>query len=66
MKALVLEKKNRLSLRDFQIGETLGPRDVEITIHTVGICDSDVHFYQHGQIGRWPCSDTLRTAGILC
>ena len=57
MKALVLEKKNRLSLRDFQIGETLGPRDVEIAIHTVGICGSDVHFYQHGQIGPFVVSE---------
>lgn len=53
MKSLVLEKKMRLSLRDFPIEreETMGPRDVRIKIHTVGICGSDVHYYTHGAIG---------------
>jgi D-xylulose reductase len=51
MKALVLEEAHRLSLRDFLVSEPLGPRDVRIAIHTVGICGSDVHYYQHGQIG---------------
>src|SRR5690606_41423728 len=49
--ALVLEEKGRLALRDFDIGHTLGADDVEIAIHTVGICGSDVHYYTHGRIG---------------
>ncbi|MGK9041029.1 NAD(P)-dependent alcohol dehydrogenase [Rhizobium sp. SA279] len=58
MKALVLEEKGKLSLRDFDIpggagsGE-LGPRDVRIRTHTVGICGSDVHYYTHGKIGHF-------------
>ncbi|MEM6757910.1 MAG: NAD(P)-dependent alcohol dehydrogenase [Pseudomonadota bacterium] len=55
MEALVLEQKNELSLRDFpgidRDEETLGPRDVRIKLHTVGICGSDVHYYTHGRIG---------------
>jgi D-xylulose reductase len=53
MKALVLEEKHKLSLRDFPIEreESLGPRDVRIKLHTVGICGSDVHYYTHGAIG---------------
>ena len=53
MKSLVLEEKMRLSLRDFPIEreETMGPRDVRIKIHSVGICGSDVHYYTHGEIG---------------
>ncbi|RWA69181.1 NAD(P)-dependent alcohol dehydrogenase [Mesorhizobium sp.] len=54
MEALVLEKKLDLSLRDFPIErqeEKLGPRDVRIKLHTVGICGSDVHYYTHGKIG---------------
>ena len=51
MKALVLEKKNELNLRDISIGEELGAHDVRISIHTVGICGSDVHYYTHGVIG---------------
>ena len=58
MKALVLEEKGKLSLRDFDIpggagsGE-LGPKDVRIRTHTVGICGSDVHYYTHGKIGHF-------------
>jgi len=50
-RALVLEEKGRLSLRDFAIDETLGENDVRVAIHTVGICGSDVHYYTHGAIG---------------
>ena len=31
--------------------EVMGPRDVRIKLHTVGICGSDVHYYTHGRIG---------------
>ena len=54
MKSLVLERKDELSLRDFPIDKdeaVLGPRDVRIKLHTVGICGSDVHYYTHGRIG---------------
>jgi len=49
--ALVLEHTRNLSIREIEIGETLGPRDVRVDIHTVGVCGSDVHYYQHGAIG---------------
>jgi D-xylulose reductase len=51
MKALVLEKKKVLSLRDIALEEPLGAHDVRIQIRTVGVCGSDVHYYQHGAIG---------------
>jgi len=51
MKALVLEKAKQLTLRDIHIEEYTGPYEVRIKMHTVGICGSDVHYYQHGAIG---------------
>lgn len=51
MKALVLEKAGKISIQDWQSPEVLGSDDVEIKIHTVGICGSDIHYYQHGRIG---------------
>jgi len=51
MKALVLERKSELRLRDIALEEALGPHDVRVRIATVGICGSDVHYYQHGAIG---------------
>lgn len=55
MRSLVLESMGELSLREMpQISrdeESLGPRDVRVKLHTVGICGSDVHYYTHGRIG---------------
>lgn len=51
MKALVLEEKGKLSLRDFPIKETVGADDVRIRIRACGICGSDVHYYKEGAIG---------------
>jgi D-xylulose reductase len=51
MQALVLEQKHQIRLRDFPLEETLGAHDVRIRIRTVGVCGSDVHYYEHGAIG---------------
>lgn len=51
MKALVLEGTRRLNLREIDLPQAVGPRDVKIRIHTVGVCGSDVHYYTHGRIG---------------
>jgi D-xylulose reductase len=69
MQALVLEKTRSLSLRDIAIDEPLGPYDVRIRIHTVGICGSDVHYYQHGAIGPFIVREPMvlghEAAGIV-
>jgi len=51
MRALVLEKKGELALREIALPLDVGPDDVKIAIHTVGVCGSDVHYYTHGAIG---------------
>ena len=53
MKALVLERQGALTLRDVPPPRSLGPSDVRIRVHTVGICGSDVHYFQHGRIGDY-------------
>ncbi|AZO04638.1 MULTISPECIES: NAD(P)-dependent alcohol dehydrogenase [unclassified Mesorhizobium] len=53
MRALVLEKKGELSLREIALPQDVGPEDVKIAIHTVGVCGSDVHYYTHGAIGSY-------------
>ena len=50
MKALVLEKKLQLSLRDIDLPTKVKSRDVKIKMNTVGICGSDVHYYTHGKL----------------
>jgi threonine dehydrogenase-like Zn-dependent dehydrogenase len=69
MRALVLETTNKLSLRDIEIAESLGPRDVRIAIRNVGICGSDVHYYEHGRIGPFVVREPMvlghEAAGVV-
>jgi D-xylulose reductase len=51
MKALVLERKGELRLRDIDLPAQVGPNDVRIAIENVGVCGSDVHYFTHGRIG---------------
>ncbi|MDB5626906.1 MAG: Alcohol dehydrogenase GroES domain protein [Tardiphaga sp.] len=51
MRALVLERNGVLAIRDIDLPDQLGPDDVRIKLHTVGICGSDVHYYLHGGAG---------------
>lgn len=53
MKAVVLEERKRISIRDIDIPETLGPDDVRIKPIAVGICGSDVHLYTHSGVGSF-------------
>ena len=59
MEALVLEKKDELNIRDITLDEKLGPYDVRIDVHTVGVCGSDVHYYTHGAIGPFVVKDPM-------
>lgn len=48
--SLVLHAKGDLRLEQRPIPEP-GPNDVLLQMHSVGICGSDVHYWQHGRIG---------------
>jgi D-xylulose reductase len=69
MKALVLEEKMRLSLREIALPLNMGPRDVRIRIARVGICGSDVHYYKHGRIGLFVVNEPMvlghEAAGVV-
>ncbi|MDR9396977.1 NAD(P)-dependent alcohol dehydrogenase [Pontimonas sp.] len=59
MRALVVEKKGELALRDIDVTEELGANDVRIALKTVGICASDVHYYTDGAIGDFVVREPL-------
>ncbi len=69
VKALVLEEKQRLALRDIAVEEPLGPRDVRIALRTVGVCGSDVHYFTHGAIGPFVVREPMilghEAAGVV-
>lgn len=59
MKALVLERQHELAIRDIDLPQEVGPNDVKIAIHTVGVCGSDVHYYTHGRIGPFVVNEPM-------
>jgi len=69
MRALVLERVKELALRDIEIDEPLGERDVRIKISNVGVCGSDVHYYLHGRIGSFIVEEPMvlghEAAGVV-
>ena len=69
MQALVLERKDEITLRDFEVADELGARDVRVKLHTVGVCGSDVHYYTHGKIGPFVVKEPMilghEAAGVI-
>ncbi len=59
MKAFILEKKGVLATRDIDIQESVGPDDVKIAPKSIGICGSDIHYYQHGNIGDFVVNEPM-------
>ncbi len=53
MRAVVLERKGELRVRDIELPARVGPNDVRIAIENVGVCGSDVHYFTHGRIGPY-------------
>ncbi|MCX6996117.1 MAG: alcohol dehydrogenase catalytic domain-containing protein [Kiritimatiellaeota bacterium] len=52
MKALVLAAIQKLAWRDVPEPTRPGPRDVLLEVAAVGVCGSDLHYFNHGRIGR--------------
>jgi L-iditol 2-dehydrogenase len=51
MQASVLRAAHDLILEDRPVPQP-GPREVLVRIKSVGVCGSDVHYYEHGRIGE--------------
>jgi len=51
MKAVVLTGVREMEIRDVPMPEIRGDRDVLLKIEKVGVCGSDVHYYETGRIG---------------
>ncbi|MEM6160066.1 NAD(P)-dependent alcohol dehydrogenase [Erwinia sp. P6884] len=69
MKALVLEEAGKIAIQDREFDQQPGDNDVLIKIHSVGICGSDVHYYQHGRIGPFVVKEPMvlghEAAGVV-
>jgi L-iditol 2-dehydrogenase len=73
MKAAVLTALNRMEFRDVEKPKIQKDTDVLLKVEKVGVCGSDVHYYETGRIGRqiveYPfiigheCSATVKAIG---
>lgn len=50
MRAAFLDAPHQLAVRDTAVPEP-GPYDVLVRLSSVGLCGSDVHFWEHGRVG---------------
>ncbi len=58
MKASYLERATDIRIRESDI-PTPGPHEALIRIRSVGICASDIHFFEHMRIGRFVVEQPL-------
>lgn len=52
MKAAVLDRPLSIQVRDVQV-PVPQPDQALVKVHCIGICGSDIHYYEHGRIGRY-------------
>jgi len=58
MKAVYLEKIKHFETKEIEIPEP-GPEEVLIKVKMVGICGSDVHYFENGRIGEFVVNKPL-------
>lgn len=52
MKAAVLTQVGKIEIRELDIPKP-GPDEALVRVRAVGLCGSDVHYYEHGKIGPY-------------
>jgi L-iditol 2-dehydrogenase len=58
MRVAVLSRPGRLELRERPVPEP-APGQVLVAVRSVGVCGSDVHYFQHGRIGDFVLREPL-------
>lgn len=58
MRVSVLQKAGSLTVEERPVPDT-APHEVLVRIASVGVCGSDVHYYEHGRIGSFVVNDPL-------
>ncbi|MDQ4008737.1 MAG: NAD(P)-dependent alcohol dehydrogenase [Actinomycetota bacterium] len=58
MRAAVLQAPHRIALEERPV-PTPGPAEVLVRVRSVGLCGSDVHYYEHGRIGAYVVREPL-------
>jgi L-iditol 2-dehydrogenase len=58
MRACVLQAPGELVIEERPVPEP-GPGEVQVEVRAVGVCGSDVHYYEHGRIGDFVVESPL-------
>ncbi|PAK51418.1 NAD(P)-dependent alcohol dehydrogenase [Paenibacillus sp. 7541] len=58
MSAAVLDRPLSIEVKQVPVPEPK-PDEALIRVHCIGICGSDVHYYEHGRIGRYEVKEPL-------
>lgn len=58
MKVCVLTGKQKMEWREREIPQP-GPGELQIKLEYVGVCGSDLHFYQEGRLANWELDGPL-------
>jgi L-iditol 2-dehydrogenase len=68
MRASVLVEAGRVELEE-RAAPQPGPGEVLVDVRSVGVCGSDVHYYEHGRIGRFVVEQPMvlghEAAGVI-
>ncbi|KAJ0122403.1 hypothetical protein J7T55_002916 [Diaporthe amygdali] len=68
-KSFVLNKVKDVSFEDRPVPKLTAPNDVLVAIAYTGICGSDVHYWQHGGIGKFALTEPMvlghESAGVI-
>jgi L-iditol 2-dehydrogenase len=68
MRASVLTEPGKLELAEREVPRP-GPGEVLVAVRSVGVCGSDVHYYQHGRIADFVVTSPLvlghETSGVI-
>lgn len=57
MKAAVLYGVHDMRVEDVSVPELTPERDALVRVRSVGVCGSDVHFFERGIIGKYPLTE---------
>ncbi|MHC5033438.1 MAG: NAD(P)-dependent alcohol dehydrogenase [Planctomycetota bacterium] len=58
MNAVYLEGVGKFALREVPVPEP-GPGEVRVAVKSVGVCGSDIHYYEHGRIGKFVVEEPI-------
>ena len=58
MNISLLNKPFDMELKEVDVPE-IGPHDVLVKVMAVGVCGSDVHYYEHGRVGEFVVENHL-------